>query len=594
MNRYSYLIFIIYIVLAAWCFVFISGCANVVAPTGGPKDTKPPVAIKFVPANNSLNFKEEEIRIYFDEFVRVNSIDNNAIISPPVDKAPDFSIKGKSLIIKLKGKLKDSVTYSILLNNCIADITEGNINTDLQYVFSTGPFADSLIIKGNVIDAFTLKPEKDLLVMLYKINETKTKNDTIPIDSLPYKQKPLYVTKTNADGNFTLRNLREASYKIFVLKDMNSDLLYNMRTERIAFIDSLVIPEVEEKAKPDTLKKAGLDSLYADSLKYDSEDSIKSKHTSQTIYNLRLFQEVDTLQKILKPFTLNKRQFIIPFKYPTKNVQLSFLNSQLSILNPQYSVLKEFSRHKDSLMIWLLNFDKDSIYLAVKDNSVALDTVKLNMVQKSKIKKLSKTTEKLSIKINAVNNAPFDYYKPLKLVCNTPIKEYDFSKVYLIEGKDTVKTTIDFYDSLKRRIEIKYAFKEKENYKLFIKPSAFRDIYEIANDTIKLAFTIKPAKSFGKIIINADFIKNEVQRIIQLLDEKDNIVYHTIVKGKENIRIANLNPAKYRLKMIYDENNNGKWDTGNYLKKIQPEKVSFYSKEIVTKANWEVAVDWKD
>ena len=171
---------------------------------------------------NSKNFKATTIRLYFNKFVKLNNINSNAVISPPTDKQPEYILKGKSLEIKLSGKLKDSTTYTIMLDNCIEDTRENNIATDLQYVFSTGTYLDSMMIKGKLVDAFTLKPEKDILVMLYKDLG----------DSLPYKKKPQYVCRTDADGNFELRNLKNTKYKIFALKDLNSNLLYYSAREK--------------------------------------------------------------------------------------------------------------------------------------------------------------------------------------------------------------------------------------------------------------------------------------------------------------------------------------------------------------------------
>ncbi len=536
--------------------LFIAGCANVVAPTGGPKDTKAPVVVTCNPTNNSVSFKNDIIRINFNEFIKLNNIDNNAIISPLINKEPEYSIKGKSLIIKLNGQLKDSLTYTVLLNNCIADITEGNLNTDLQYVFSTGKYRDSMFIKGKVTDAFTLKPEKDLLVMLYKELQ----------DSVPYKTKPLYVTKTNAEGSFELRNLKNSLYKIFVLKDMNNDLLFNLPNEKIAFSDSNLTPEA-------------IDTIKA--------DSFKSK-----IYNLRLFQEPDSVQKLLKSFAISKKQFLLPFKYPIKNLKLIPLMTYDLKLT---TFFKEFNNNKDTLNVWLKNYDKDSVIFSVSDNNKVLDTIKLNLAQAHRSKTTAKKSgEKLQFNLNVSSSSPFDYYKSIKLLCSTPIKESDFHKIILIEGKDTVKPVIVITDSLKRKTEINYHFKESENYKLFIKPDAFRDIYDVANDTIKVDFKTQSSRSYGAIKIKADFSKANIPLIIQLLNDRENIVREAKIRGKGEINFEHLSPVKYKVKMIFDKNNNGRWDTGNYLKKIQPEKVLFYPNDINCRANWNLEIELKE
>ena len=184
----------------------------------------------------------------FDEFVEIKDLNKQLIISPPMDEAPEFKIKGKTVIIEFKEGLKDSTTYNIYLGDAIVDITEGNPVKNFRYVFSTGNILDSLSIKGKLLNAFDMLPVENVSVMLYLDN-----NDTLPFDSVPYFVKPYYLSRTDAQGLFEFHNLIDKSFKIFALEDVNSNLIFDQVTERIAFLDSLIIPYYIEIPIADTI-----------------------------------------------------------------------------------------------------------------------------------------------------------------------------------------------------------------------------------------------------------------------------------------------------------------------------------------------------
>jgi len=223
------------------CVLIVYSCANIVPPSGGPKDVIPPRVIKCVPENRSVRYDAKQIRIDFDEYIQLKNLNSELLVSPPMELMPDVSVRGKSLVIKIADTLKAHTTYNFYFGNSVVDITEGNSLSNFQYVFSTGDFVDSLSIKGFVNEAFDLKPAEGVFVMLY---------DSIA-DTVPYFQRPLYLTRTDKTGYFELNNLRDTLYKIFVLKDANSNLLFDLPYEKIAFADSAV----EIDAKTDSTLK---------------------------------------------------------------------------------------------------------------------------------------------------------------------------------------------------------------------------------------------------------------------------------------------------------------------------------------------------
>lgn len=249
------------IILAA----FFAGCAKISSPTGGPRDSTPPKVVKMTPENQSVRFHDKQIRIFFDEFVTLNNPTNNVLISPPLAEPPQYTLKGKSLVIKFKDSLQENTTYNMVFSDCIRDYHENTPLSYFHYSFSTGDSLDDYMIRGNILDAKTLAPSKDFYVLLYKNTA----------DSLPLTTRPDFVTKSLENGSFQFQNIKEGSYKIFALKDLNADLLYNLPNEEIAFQEETV---TAYHALPDSVS-----------------DSLISTIPMLTLYS---FVGVDTTQKL--------------------------------------------------------------------------------------------------------------------------------------------------------------------------------------------------------------------------------------------------------------------------------------------------------
>lgn len=551
--------------------IFIYSCANIAMPPGGPKDTQPPKEVKSMPPNYSKNFNIDKARIYFDEFVTLNDVTNQVIISPPLEEMPEFSLRGRSLVIEFKENFKENTTYTIFLGSAISDITENNILTNFEYVFSTGNTIDSLSIHGKVINAFDNKPEKDILVMLYLQT----------YDSIPYKEKPYYITRTGESGEFALNNLGEGKYKIFALRDANSNYIYDLPNEAIAFSDSLIEAEY--------FKMFQNDSLVGDSL-------IKSEIISDTLkpvsYQLSLFEEPDTLQRLARAYSPLEGKLVFIFLKSTINPHIRLLNHDFK--TSWY--IEDFNSTNDTLTYWITIFERDTLLLEVSDNGFVLDTTEIIIVKhKEKKEKLKGKGEKLSKKLILTSNArrSFNYYDPLIVTSSYPLTDFDFSELLLIEEEDTLKAKLVFDDQIKRMIRLDYEFKENTTYQLFIPDSAFTDIINRSNDTVLINFRTTSDDDYGILMLKLIVPGTDDQYIIQLLNEKDKVLQQRIVTASTEIIYKHLKPAKYLIKAILDNNSNGKWDTGNYLNKLQPEKVYFFSAKINIRSKWEIEEEWK-
>lgn len=548
------------VLLIAW--LVAASCANIVTPTGGKKDVSPPVVRETTPLNRTKDFKGNSVRILFDEFVKLNDVANQVIFSPFTANPPDIKTKGKSVVVQFSDTLQNNTTYSIAFGNAIADITENNILSNYRFVFSTGPLLDSLVIKGEVRNAQTLKAESGIYVMLYRHNE----------DSVPLIETPYYLARTGEDGSFYFSSLHDASYKIFALKDLNNDYMFDQPNEEIAFLDTLVRPET-------------LDTII---------DTITNK-TKSTGIRLDMFEEEPARQRLMKAYPAIYGKVNLVFAKPLENFSLKEVAKKSS------GYKKELNKTKDTLSLWMNNPDDDSLILEVRDNNVILDTAEILLIKKGIKNSVRSGGVILSLrnKSNAGNKSSYDYFNPLTIEFSNPIAFYDFSKIVLVENNDTVTFPVDFdrtdvciLDTILRKIIINYKWKEGTNYSLTVLPAAFRDIFSLPNDTLQINFKTSELKDYGNVLFKIKTMQNHEHLLAQLVNDNDVVFAEKPVMTDGSVKFDFVRPGTYKLKIIVDLNNNGKWDTGNYMRKLQPEKVFYDPSSIQVKANWDMELEW--
>lgn len=569
MKRNKTIIFSLLFIAAIQLLI---SCANIVSPSGGPKDEIPPKPTSSEPLNYSTNFKQKKIEITFNEFIVLKDIRTQLIVSPPFKELPEVKAKGKTLIIDFKEDLKENTTYTLCFGDAVTDLTEGNPIPSYEFVFSTGNILDSLTIIGKVIDAFTQKPEKDVFVMLYDKN----------YDSIPYKERPYYMTKTNENGTFSLNNLRNIPYKIFALKDINNNFKFDQPIERIAYADSLVTPHFKPVIKKDTSLK---DSLQPAIILKDSllQDSIKQTDLTiklLSVNDLQLFQEIDSTQKIIKVEFKNNRKIQIEFRYPVKNLKYKILND----FGVENWKIDEWNKNKDSLIFWLLKPDIDSVSLIIEDIDGFSDT--LHIYQRKTIKPITKS----SLRSNLSQTINFN--DKINLYFTFPVLAYDSIPVILIAENDTNATYAYYKDSLHRNFELKENLIQNKTYKLIVNENIVQDITENKNDSLVFSFKTNSQEELGNFILKISSKDTSNYFIIQLLNEKEEIIKQAYFQQNDKINFNNISPGNYMIKAIKDKNRNQRWDTGNYLKKIQPEETIFYPVKITIRANWDLEESW--
>jgi uncharacterized protein (DUF2141 family) len=516
-------------------------------PSGGPKDTTPPKVVSEKPENGSTNFNSKTIKITFDEYVTLNNPNENVIFSPPMDERVDYSTKGKSVVIKFNDTLKSNTTYNLFFSDCIQDFHEGNKLSGYNYAFATGDSIDKHKLFGQVINSETEKPEGGVFVMLYEED----------VDSLPLTIRPNYLTKTDDQGKFYFHHLKDKSYKIFALKDINSDYIFNLPNELIAFADSMFQAKYYES-----------DSLF----RADKEASIL----------LKLFQETDTVQ-MLSPY-LNPQvgMYHFPYKLPVHSFEVKMEGDTIDFFT-------KINATNDTISLYLKTFFEYSATVYIQIDSAQIDTVELYPYTAPR--SAGKTAMPPKLNINLSNKE--DLYAPTLLHFSFPVIPTDSVEIFVVAtsltGKDTIPVFVNIPDSLILQLPVPYRFEPKINYTLWFPDSLFYGYDGSTHDTITFSFSKKTEKDYGNLIINYKVDENsDADFLVELLSSNQKVIFKETVSHSKTVEYKHLLPGTYRMQVIEDRNRNGKWDTGNYRKKEQPEKIFSIKKEITIRGFWDV------
>ena len=545
----------------------LAGCAKIVTPVGGPKDTTPPKIVKETPANHSTLFNNKTIKITFDEFVVLNNPNQTVIVSPPLAQNPELSITGKSVVIKLPDSLRSNTTYSIALAETVKDYTEGNPLSIYTYDFSTGSYIDSFMLSGKVKDATNLGASKDIYVFLYDQD----------IDSLPLSTRPTYLTKTNGSGSFTFNNIKPGSYKIFALGDINNNLIYDLPNESIAFSTSLA----ESWCKPST----PADSLSEGSKKIRGKEEANDEREVQ----LFLFTERNSKQVLSKYINNTENIYVFPYKTDFSSFSARYIGGQ------ELSYFQLISESRDSVYWYLKEAITDTALYEFTVDGHHIDTVKLSPFKKIKSTNARRrSNEKNSLSVSLSNKETI--YQPLTLNFSYPVKPGAFDIIIykrLKSGNDTVVQTIQIPDTFVRSLPINFTFEEKLPYTVFIKDSVIWGYNGLTNDSVNVRFTTKTEKDYGNLQINYSIADPSCQYLVYLLNNRGSVLQTNILSADQSITYAHLDPGAYKIKVVKDRNNNGRWDTGDYREKRQPEEIFFFDKPINVRGYWDIEEEFE-
>lgn len=509
-------------------------CARRGNPTGGEKDITPPQLIRTEPENFSTEFKSNKIRLYFDEFIKLEDVQNQLIISPPLKNKPEIRPQGgvsKFVELILKDTLTENTTYTFNFGQSIVDNNEGNPNSFLTYVFSTGTYIDSLTLSGAVKDAFNRRADEFISVMLYEI-------DTAFTDSTVFKSPPNYISNTlDSLPIFELKNLKAGTYKLIALKDVNKNNLFDQRQDKIGFVeDTIIIP-------------------------------------SDSIYLLNLFQEIPDYN-ISVPSYVAKNRIIFGYQGKPDDFVIESLTDLPDSVRTK--ILKD--RETDTLNYWFTPTDLDSIVFMVRN-----DILERKDTFTVKTRKLAMD----SLQLSSSASGKFDFEATFGILSNTPIVEVDTSKIGFFVS-DSLKYPYTFtLDSVRSQVNFDFKKEPNQSYTFSLLPGAITDFFGFENDSLDYRLSTGSYADYGNLRVN---ITGAVRFpiIVQLTDDQGELEREVISELPRPIEFNNLNPGNYMIRVIFDDNANGIWDTGHYLEKKQPEKISYYPDIIEVRANWEL------
>ncbi|HMG08841.1 MAG TPA: Ig-like domain-containing protein [Mucilaginibacter sp.] len=512
------------------------GCAAQQPPQGGPRDLTPPKLVKAVPANKTRNFAAKEIDLQFDEFIKLTNQYQEISLSPAMEKAPEYNSNKRDLKIKFKDTLQKNTTYVINFGKSIQDVNESNVLKNFTYVFSTGPHIDSLSVTGSVTNTVTQEKEKDVTVMLFPVKQ----------DTLFGKKKPSVYATTDSSGNFSLNNLHENDYRIYALKETAPNKIFDNDQELIAFLKKSI------HLKSDTSNiQLNLFKQLPEKFRF-SEKRFDADGKMVFVFNKALNKPS---MKIIYPADLDKQKQV------------------------------EFSKTKDTASVYLHNMNFDSVRVVVFDNNKPVDTTSLLKAKKESFQRT------LTFQYNINGNNLLKPGNDLILTASLPVENFDNSRVTLNE--DSTAVAVSDYTIQKdtgnfKRLALKYRWRQGSKYEIILNENAFTSIYGDKNKRLQKKFQVDKTENYSSLTVKVTVPPDTSKAyVVELLNEQKVVLQSNPIRSSTSVVYNNYMTGKYLIRVIYDENRNGRWDSGNVRQKRQPENIWVSDKVISLRPNWE-------
>lgn len=588
--------------------LIVYACASTGTPDGGPYDETPPKFVRATPEPNATGNTRKKISIEFDEFIKIENAAEKVIISPPQTEMPEVKASGKKVLVEFFDTLRNNTTYTIDFGDAIVDNNEGNPMGNFAYAFSTGETIDTMEVSGTVLNAQDLEPIKGIQVGLHK-----NLNDTA-FTKLPFDR----ISRTDSRGHFSIKGVAPGKYRIYALKDGNQNYLFDSKTEIIAYSDSIIIPSMEPATRQDTTWNA------IDTLKIDTIKTIHYTHFMPDNLVLRAFKEENTMQYLAKSEREQLNRFSLYFSAKADTLPtikgLDFDEKDAFIIEP--SIKNDTIRYwiKDTVLCErdTLTLQVDYLYTDTLGNLVPKRDTLAMMNKLSKEKRLAMAKDEMEkkekemkkrrrkgdtlnvvetkfFKMNVDAPSSMDINRNISLQFEEPVQSIDTAAIHVDVKVDTLwneERFIFMADTVApRKYYILSDWKPGNEYRLRIDSTAIKSIYGLHTDKVENTVKIKTLEEYGTLYLNIKGIEGNA--VVQLLNSSDAVVREQKVKKNNTCDFYFLQPnTKYYIRMYIDSNNNGKWDTGLYDKKVQPEEVYYYPKVWEMKANFEFEEDW--
>ena len=581
-------------------------CASMGTPDGGPYDEMPPKFVGSTPGMRAVNVKNQKIELEFDEFIKLEKAAEKVVVSPPQLEQPEIKVVGKKVALELFDTLKDATTYTIDFSDAIVDNNEGNPMGHFTYSFSTGTSIDTMEVSGTVLNAADLEPIKGIQVGLHK-NLNDSALTTLPFDR---------VSRTDSRGHFIIRGVAPGKYRIYALMDGNQNYLYDSKTETVAFSDSIIIPSMMPATRQDT--------LWKDTLTIDTIKTVPYTRFMPDDIILRAFKEENTRQYFSRSQRDKENHFILKFSAKADTLPtltgLNFDAKDAFIIEPNegndsicYWIKDSLVYQMDTLAVQMDYLYTDSLNQLVPKTDTIYLANKLTREQREKLakkeaeekekerKKKEKKGEKIEeekpsfLTMNVDAPSAFDINRNIALSFEEPVSKIDTSAIHMSVKVDTVWQDIPFLfmaDSvLPRKYEILAEWEPEKEYQLKIDSAAIVGLYGLHTNKVEQSVKVKKLDEYGTLLFNLQGASPT--SIVELLDNSGKVLRQQRVTSENTADFYYLAPnTKYYIRLFDDRNGNGKWDTGNVEKGIQPEEVYYFPKVWEMKANFEFEETW--
>ena len=592
------------VVLLLFGGAFFSRCANIMTPEGGPKDTIPPVIVKLEPGNFATNFKAKKVYIEFNEFVQIKDQNKEMFTSPAMKKLPLITTRGKGIVITIRDTLKENTTYAIDLGSAICDNNEGNPLNAMRYVFSTGDKVDSMVCSGYTADSYKADSVSRTFIWFYIADSLPS---TPGYDSTIFNRKPDVIARAQNNGIFIAQNLKPVNYRIYAIGDKNDNQLYEPGIDMIGLLDSTYNPakmpefaiwfdslRMYPSAEPQLYFRMFTDKAFVNQRLIDAQ---RPEQKKAILYFNADYPRIDSLVFDNIP---SDSVFIDPQTNGRDTMAVWFNMAKLpdtikgKIVYYRHDSLRQLSKTREPLKLaWRLIETKEQ-----EKERERIEKEKAKAKAEGREYKDPNYKNPFTLKISA--GKEINPEQGFDISFGTPAVKFDTTAIELVtvaEDKTTTPVKMNFVrDTMNMcRWEVKAPWKEKTNYRLYLPKESVTDIMGHKNDSTVVEFATYDPEKFSTVSLNVKGEGNN-KYIILLTDSSGKTLQELKNVESGKYKFNYVSPGDIRLRVIEDKNGNGKWDAGDVIAGVQPERAEGYFNEkkeetFTTKMNWDFEIN---
>lgn len=601
------------LLLCLLALILTAACASIGNPDGGRFDETPPRVVGSSPADGAVNVSKRKVQILFDEYIKLEKASEKVVISPPQIEPANVRADGKRVKVDFYDSLRANTTYTIDFSDAIEDNNEGNPMGQYTFSFSTGDVIDTMQVSGRVLNAADLEPIKGIMVGLYPADSTW--NDTL------FRTRPfLRVSRTNGEGRFTIKGVKDGAYRVRALEDKDGDFVFSQKNERVAFDTTVYVTG----SFPDVR----MDTVWRDSLWYDSIRVVPYTHYTPDDVLLLAFLEDGQERHLLKTVYPEPTNFTFYFTAPSDSTpRIKGLNFDERCLVPDASLKNDtvtfwvtdtaLIHRQDTLSMILSYMETDTLgQLVVTNDTLDLSpkttyakiaaerSKQIEAWEKDRERRQKKAKKPLPYEENPYERTWLEAgFKPsgslapnqnVRYLAKEPILEVDTTKIHFYVKKDTDWLPAPFLFMPEERSAKSYMLYAEwdpgQKYRFVMDTAAVVSVLEHESKSVRQEFHVRAVEEYGSIFIHV--ISPDTGVVVQLLSKNDKVEAQQRTDKDGNADFFFMKPGEYYMRCYVDANGNGQWDTGDYASGLQPERVYYFGKPLPLKAQWDLRQDW--